>query len=383
MFPTPARGSLNRLHLFLALALLVLCSRVLAESSDGPLRYARMFSIERHAGYTVLRIHKSRSGGTFTYLVLRQGEAKPAGKYDAVIHAPVKRIASLSSAYLPFIDQLGAARSVVAVDSASGVAEADIAGGIGQGRVTTVGREANFRAEKTVLAQPDIVLSYGDDAIPQSLVPVAQTGIPVVATAEYREPLPLGYAEWIKFFGVLLDREHEADAIFEGIAHRYEKLKALAAASGEQPSVLSGGNYQGTWYVPAPDSYTANLLRDAGARYVFAGTQAPQALRTSLMPLTFEAVVHQAAGADYWLDAGPWPSRAAALAEDPRYSLFTAFRDGRVYENTGRTTAAGANAFWSTGLAAPDQLLADLIRILHPALLARHDIVWYRRLDHD
>jgi iron complex transport system substrate-binding protein len=371
------------LRLLLALAILVVAGEVPAAESAGTLRYARMFSVEPHAGYTVLRVRKARSGGEFTYLVLRLGVSAPAGHYDAVIHAPVARIASLSSAYLPFIARLGAAESVVAVDSASGVDQPAIAAGIAEGRVATVGREATFRAEKAMLSRPDLVLSFGDNTIPQPLVPLAQAGVAVVATAEYREPLPLGYAEWIKFFGVLLDREAQADAIFARIADRYEKLKALAASAGRAPSVLSGGNYQGTWFVPAPDSYTANLLRDAGARYVFAGVHAPRALQTSMMPLTFEAVVRKAAQADYWIDAGPWPSRAAALAEDSRYALFDAFRDGRVYENTAQTTPSGANAYWSRGLASPDQLLADLIRILHPALLAGHDIAWYQRLDHD
>ena len=383
MSPVHLRRNSNRLHLFLALALLVICSRVPAQGSSEALRYAQMFSIERHDGYTVLRVHKARAGSEITYVVLSKGGAVPEGNFDVVIRAPVTRIASLSSAYLPFIDALGAADAVVAVDNADAVAEPDIAEGIKQGRVAVVGAAANFRAEKTLLAKPDIIVSFGNNITPTALAPLAQAGIPVVTTAEYREPLPLGYAEWIKFFGVLLDREAQADAIFAGVDARYQKLKALAAASGKKPSVFAGGNYRGTWYVPGPDNFTANLLRDAGGRYVFDDMWTPPTMRTSLMPQTFESVVQQAAKADYWVDAGPWASRAAAVAEDSRYSLFAAFQDGNVYENTGQTTAGGANAYWSAGLASPDQLLADLIGILHPALLPGHKVLWYRRLDHD
>jgi len=60
--------------------------------------------------------------------------------------------------------------------------------------------------------------------------------------------------------------------------------------------------------------------------------------------------------------------------------VFRAFRTGRVYNNNAKIDAGGGNDVWETGVAHPDQVLADLISIMHPELLPSHPRTWYWQL---
>ncbi|BAL99694.1 MAG: hypothetical protein KatS3mg049_2263 [Caldilinea sp.] len=52
-----------------------------------------------------------------------------------------------------------------------------------------------------------------------------------------------------------------------------------------------------------------------------------------------------------------------------------------MYNNNARLNEYGGNDYWEGGLANPDVVLADLIKIFHPELLPDHELVYYRKLD--
>jgi iron complex transport system substrate-binding protein len=51
-----------------------------------------------------------------------------------------------------------------------------------------------------------------------------------------------------------------------------------------------------------------------------------------------------------------------------------------VWTNTRKVNEAGGNDFWERGLSRPDLLLADAVKILHPALVPDHEFHWYRQI---
>jgi iron complex transport system substrate-binding protein len=60
---------------------------------------------------------------------------------------------------------------------------------------------------------------------------------------------------------------------------------------------------------------------------------------------------------------------------------FRAYQIGAMYNNNARLNEYGGNDYWEGGLANPDVVLADLIKIFHPELLPDHELVYYRKLD--
>lgn len=106
--------------------------------------------------------------------------------------------------------------------------------------------------------------------------------------------------------------------------------------------------------------------------------------RTTNQPAAFRWILKRsssAANADFWLNTGSWTTRAEAAAADERYAQFRAYQIGAMYNNNARLNEYGGNDYWEGGLANPDVVLADLIKIFHPELLPDHELVYYRKLD--
>ena len=96
------------------------------------------------------------------------------------------------------------------------------------------------------------------------------TGITLVPHLGYQELDPLGQAEWIKFVGMFIGKEKEANELFAGIESRYQNLKSQTSnlKPEERPTVLSGEMHYGNWHAVGGKNYLAQIFRDAGAEYV-------------------------------------------------------------------------------------------------------------------
>ena len=78
--------------------------------------------------------------------------------------------------------------------------------------------EGNFDTELILAAHPEVIFISpfkrgGYDAI-------KETGITLIPHLGYKELTPLGQAEWIRFVGLFIGKEHEADSIGDGY-HAY------------------------------------------------------------------------------------------------------------------------------------------------------------------
>jgi iron complex transport system substrate-binding protein len=189
------------------------------------------------------------------------------------------------------------------------------------------------------------------------------------------EETPLGRAEWIKFTGAFFGKAAAADSLFASVDSAYQALAALARTAKRKPTVFVGAPFGGVWWMASGRTYVGRLLADAGADYLWAADTTRGSLN-----LDVEAVLGRAAGADFWINAGEWKDLADARAKDPRNALFKAWKDGRVYVNDALRCESGGRDFYETGAARPDLVLADLIAILHPELLPKHSLRWYRKL---
>ena len=185
---------------------------------------------------------------------------------------------------------------------------------------------------------------------------------------------PLGQAEWIKFIGMFIGREAEANARFAGIEKRYNELKELAAGVKKRPVVFSGEMRGGNWYAVGGKSFLAELFRDAGADYFLKDDP-----RSGGVTLDFETVYSRAESADYWRIVNSYDgifSYDALKSLDPRYADFCAFREkGVIYCNMRE------KPFYESMPMQPEVVLEDLIHAFHPDLLPDYKPTYYERLN--
>jgi iron complex transport system substrate-binding protein len=234
----------------------------------------------------------------------------------------------------------------------------------------------SLNMERLFSLRPDLIMLYGTGNPTYDFhEQLHAAGLPFAINAEYMESTPLGATEWMKFIAAFFDKDAEAERLFAGIASRYEKQAAVARATNTHPTVFTGMDYHGAWYMPGGDSYRARFFADAGARYLWDDDRSQGSV-----PLTMEAVIGRARQADFWVDVGACRSLTQLVGFDDRYRLVHALQTKRVFNNDARLGPGGGNDFWETGMANPDQVLADLISIFHPELLPGHTRVWYRQL---
>jgi iron complex transport system substrate-binding protein len=340
--------------------------------------YAQTFDLEYGDGYKLIHVKQPYPGATrpYTYLLLPHGQPRPDSiKADAVVRVPVQRIISLSTTHLPALDMLGESDKLTGFAQAGFISSPAQRSRLKEGALTDIGSTQGLNPEQILSLQPDLIMAYGMGPDDGTLQVLHRTGVPVLLNADFLETSPLGRAEWIKFTGALLNKEREADSVFQQIVHRYDSLKSLTQNIAQRPEVFSGIVYGDIWYVPGGKSWAAQFLADAGANYLWSKTEA-----SGSVPLSFEQVFAKAHDAPYWINTADFSSLQALAAADERYKRFRAWQQEQVYTYTNKINTTGGNEYLELGYTRPDMVLADLIKILHPELMEGHELYFYKRL---
>ena len=296
------------------------------------------------------------------------------------VEVPLERTLVMTMLQLSNFTALDALDIVRGITGTKNLFNKDIRQRVKDGRMVKIGMEGNFDTELILAAHPEVIFISpfkrgGYDAI-------KETGITLIPHLGYKELTPLGQAEWIRFVGLFIGKEHEADSIFAGIEHRYNNLKEKVAnnshpsqgGAGEgSPTVFSGEMHGGNWYAVGGKNSLAQIFRDAGARYVFDNDD------TGGVNIEFEEMYAAAANADYWRILNSYEgdfSYDALKASEPRNELFKAFKDKKViYCNMKQTP------YYEKSPVMPDVLLSDLVAIFHPELMpADYEPTFYRML---
>lgn len=293
-------------------------------------------------------------------LIPRGTEATAPDGYTPV-EVPIRSTICMTLLQLSNFTALDAHDFISGITGTKNLYNADMLQRVKDGRTVKIGTEGNFDPEVIMAAAPDVIFISpfkrgGYEAI-------RETGITLVPHLGYKELDPLGQAEWIKFVGMFIGREKEANSIFEGIATRYNSLKRLARDVEKRPTVFSGEMHGGNWYAVGGRSYLAQLFRDAGADYIVKDDN------TGGVNIEFEKMYAMAANADYWRILNSFPgdfTYDALRASEPRNADFKAFREHKViYCNM------QATPYYEITPVEPDVVLADLIAIFHPELTGR------------
>jgi iron complex transport system substrate-binding protein len=339
--------------------------------------YAEGFEVEYDDHYKVVEITPwVGAEETFTYVLVQCGTPAPDDiEADAIIEVPVESIVVLSTTILPHLDNQGVLDRLIGVDTLQFTSNENVLERADE--IAEVGGEfTGLNTELLLETQPDLIMVQQFSSAGTALDTIEATGLQVVLNADFADTSPLGQAEWGKFVSLFFNTEAAANAAFEDVVAEYERLAELAEEAETRPTVIAASPFQGSWFMPAGDSYLAQLIEHAGGDYVFADEAG-----TSI-PLDFEVVLERGGEADFWVNFNQfWTTTADMLADDPRYVEFAAFQNGNLWNNNKRVNGNGGNDYFESGVANPHLLLADLIAIFHPELLPDHEFVYYQQLE--
>ncbi|GHT36279.1 iron ABC transporter substrate-binding protein [Bacteroidia bacterium] len=307
------------------------------------------------------------------FLVADKNVEAPEGGQKILI--PLQSLAATSCTHFEFLYLLGEGQTITGICSPELVYNADIRKRYAAGEIKNLGDAIDMNFENTLLLHPDAVMVSGYSQNNEKEKRIAQAGIPIIYNNEWRETTLLKRAEWIKFVAAFYNKEREADSIFNVIEQHYNAVSQKAKAVQGKPTILSGANFKGTWYMSGGQSYMGQLFADAGADYFYKDDDTRESL-----PLSFEMVLQNFQNADVWVGAFA-DSKQELINSDERYALFSAVKNNQVYNVKKRTTSSGGNDFWEGAIAHPDLILSDLIKILHPELLPDYELVYMKKLE--
>ena len=131
---------------------------------------------------------------------------------------------------------------------------------------------------------------------PEVMEKLGEFGIPTLVEYSSYEEHPLGRVEWVKFFGALLNREEQADKLFE---EQEETLKRVETEKNTGKTVAffyitSNGLVQ----VRQSTDYIPKMIELAGGKYVFENLGDPDS-RRSTVNLQLEDFYDGAQDADF------------------------------------------------------------------------------------
>lgn len=174
---------------------------------------------------------------------------------------------------------------------------------------------------------PDLVLA---DASAQAHLAEAfggaLRGIPVVfiGAVEYED-----VATSIRLIGGIVDNQGAAEATATNLGTVLDEVQA-AAEGQAPPRVLIMNGAISDFFVALPDSFVGNLVELAGGANVAAGQ--PQVGRfPGYSQLSLEAIIEADPELILTITAGPPPTLAELVLQDPTFAGLTAVTEGRVH----------------------------------------------------
>jgi iron complex transport system substrate-binding protein len=344
-------------------------------------RYAKGFSIGDQREYRLLDVYnpwQNLEGRKLSYLLYHAGTALPGSvEYDVAIPVPVQRVICMSTTHIAMLSALGETGSIAGISGKQYVNDPAVLAGIERGKIPDIGYEQALNYEMILSVKPDVIFMYGVTGdVTATIIRLESLGIPVVLNAEYLENSPLARMEWIKFMSCFYNKLDEGINFFNAQEENYLKLKALADGIPDKPYVMTGLPWKNTWWMPGGRSFAAELIRDAGGRYIMEDDTTHEAL-----PLDIESMYDRAGKADIWINSGSAASMEDIINTDPRLALFRPYRESMIYNNNARLNQYGGNDYWESGVIYPAMILKDLISIFHPAAVPDHKLVYYRKLE--
>lgn len=365
--------------LFLTLSYLTSCQNPATQEAklQSSLAYAKGFDIDySNKEYTQVTVFNPWNPGTIyeTYFLIKDTAVQTPTNGQTIL-IPIKELVINSATHLGFAELLGINQLITGVCNPDYIYNPHIIQRVKEGKIKDLGDSFNLDTERLLLLRPDAIMTSAYNAEDENTKRLKQTGLTILYNIEWQEETVLGRAEWIKFVAAFFDKDSLAQELFIDIENKYNEAKSLVSdPTLIKPSVLTGQDFRGSWSMPGGKSFNAQLLSDAGINYHYADNQDKGSINSTIE----EALVYFNK-ADIWINAQVETLEQLG-AMDQRYKLFKAYKSGEVYNSNKRMNKKGGNDYWELGVARPDLLLKDLIKIAHPHLLSDYELTFMDKL---
>ena len=197
---------------------------------------------------------------------------------------------------------------------------------------------------------------------------IEQLGIPVFVEHASYEKHPLGRTEWVKVYGVMLDKEQEAEAFFQTQTDAIRQFRDLENTGKTVAFFYLASN--GSVNVRATTDYVPKMIEIAGGNYVFTDITDPDTKRSSIS-LTMEEFYNTAVEADYLIYNAaiddPIYTIDELIAKDSLFADFKAVKNGNVW-------CTGKYLFQAT------DITGELIVDFHHMLTGQEDMQFLYKL---
>ena len=342
------------------------------------IKYAKGFDIIDKNGTKKLIIKSAyqNSDEVFEYEIQHKNSTKNKNSSNLKIEVPIEKIVVTSTTHIPMVEYLNEEKSIIGFPYSKYVSSEKTRALIDAGNIKEIGKESSLNTEILLDLQPDLVVGYSVSSADKSLTTIQKAGINVIYNGDWLEETPLGRAEWIKFFGILFDKEQQADSIFNVIETNYLTAKKIALKNVKKPTVVSGAIMsKDIWNLPAGESFVAQFLKDANLNYLWQDSNGKGSLS-----LSFESVLDKAQHADFWIAPGYFSSKEQLLKSNKHYAKFKAFKNDNIFTPSTKKGKTGGVIYYELAPTRPDLVLKDLIKITNPSLLPDYELTFFERM---
>lgn len=297
-----------------------------------PLEYATQFTVDYYeGGYTLITI-----GDTDRYLIVPENMSCPEGldKDIYVMYKPFNKVYLAATSAMDLIRAIGGLDNVAFsgtkaddwyIDEAKDAME--------NGFIKYAGKYSAPDFELLIsggcnLAVESTMILHNPEIREQLL----EVGIPVLVERSSYESHPLGRMEWIKLYGVLMDKTEEAEEYFDS------QVDAVADIMDRDDTGLTVAFFyvtaNGSVNIRKSGDYVSKMIELAGGEYIFADMNDDEnALSTTTIQM--EEFYAKAKDADILIYnstiAGTLPDMESLLKLSDLFNDFKAVQSGNVF----------------------------------------------------
>lgn len=352
---------MSRLLIFFFLLPILLCLGGCRTDSatGGGMRYATLIEREDGVGYTLFSVKDPWNEGKnlARYVLVPRNESLPSDLPEGIVlRIPIERAVVTSSVHAALWDELCGGRGIAGVTDAEYIISRKVKQMITQRHISSLGSSMQPDIERIRLLNPDAIwLSPFQNA---GNAGWEKAKAPIVWCADYMETSPLGRAEWMRFYGMLVGEQEKADSLFGAVEAEYNHIKNSVNRSNrsKRPSVVCDLLTGAVWYQPGGGSTMGRMIEDAGGAYLWADRK-----ESGSLTLGLESVLARGAKADIWLMkyAAAKPMTYERLADENKaYTHLKPWKERNIY---------GCNTlekpFYEEEPFHPERLLGDFKKI--------------------
>lgn len=337
-------------------------------------QYAKGFEVKKYADYTQITVHDPWNTSRIlqNYILVDKSIELPANLPEGtIIRTPLTKVAVYSTIHCTTLKELGKLDIIKAVCQPEYINIPEIKDGVAKGEIENIGMSISPDVEKIIILSPEVI--FAEPVTGQTYGNITKTKIPIIETPDYTETCPLGRAEWIRLYSLLVGEEALGDSLFNETVKKYNAIKEQVKNTTNRPSVLMDFRIGSKWDIPGGKSFIAKMIADAGGIHPWHENES-----TTFLPLAFEAVLDKAGEADLWLVKSYGDQDMTyrdIIREYKPYSYLKPYKERKIW---------GCNTkyirYYEDLPIHPDRILKDFAAIFHPELFPDYSPIYYKPL---